>query len=317
MSMNATRADELGEAIHWMIRLREAPPSADALAAYEQWRTSSPERDAACARVTRALARLEPLQRRGVRAQQAHRVMQRSSRRSALRATLGLAGMGVGAGVLSWQVSEHAGWWADESTTLAQRMQVSLPQQASLWLDARTQVDTESTAGEQVVTLRRGQVLVDATASALPVVLRGQHGTALAQRGRFVAKDRGALGLRVTALEGPLLVTPRESPAVQLQPGTRALLSRGQAPQLDRARGTEDLWTRGLIALHDEPLSELVDALRAYRGGVIRLDPQAARLRISGVFSLDDTDRTLRALDETRPLRVSIVARYWVSIAPA
>jgi transmembrane sensor len=57
--------------------------------------------------------------------------------------------------------------------------------------------------------------------------------------------------------------------------------------------------------------------LRDYRPGVLRVEPRAAQIRISGVFSLDDTERTLRVLAETQPVRVNTRTPYWVTIESA
>ena len=58
------------------------------------------------------------------------------------------------------------------------------------------------------------------------------------------------------------------------------------------------------------------DRLRAYQPGVIRLSPQAAALRVFGVFPLDAPDAALRALGETLPIRVR---RYgpWLTLVDA
>ena len=57
--------------------------------------------------------------------------------------------------------------------------------------------------------------------------------------------------------------------------------------------------------MRDEPLGQLIEALRPYRAGLLRVSPQAAQLRVYGVFALDDSDRTLRSLAETLPVQVN------------
>jgi transmembrane sensor len=314
--MSSLQTAALAQAIDWMVLMRSGSAKEGDVAAFEAWRSSAPEHQAAYEQVARALGRLEPLKARGVPAKQAHRLLQRNSRRAALRAAMGIAGMTAGAGILGWQVSREAGMWADESTSLAQRRQLTPPEQAALWLDARTQIDRSVDAQGQIVTLHRGRVLADNTTSRLPLLLRTCCVSAFVPQGqgRFVMHDRGDQGVRVSTLQGSVSIAPQNQRPLLVPAGMRAVLAQNEPARLEPSRGDEELWTRGLMALNDEPLGELVDALRAYRGGVIRVSPEAARLRISGVFSLDDTDRTLRALDETQPLRVSVVARYWVSI---
>jgi transmembrane sensor len=67
---------------------------------------------------------------------------------------------------------------------------------------------------------------------------------------------------------------------------------------------TRASWTDGRVDVRDEPLGDLIDALRPYRAGLLRISPQAARIRVYGSFPLDDSDRTLVSLSETLPIRV-------------
>jgi transmembrane sensor len=67
-----------------------------------------------------------------------------------------------------------------------------------------------------------------------------------------------------------------------------------------------------MLEAHDLPLGEVVQALRAYRAGFIRVAPRAAALHVYGTFSLDDTDRALAALAETLPIAVNVYQRGWL-----
>jgi transmembrane sensor len=58
----------------------------------------------------------------------------------------------------------------------------------------------------------------------------------------------------------------------------------------------------------------VVDALRPYRRGIIRITPAAARLRVLGAFPLDDTSRALESLRQTLPIDVSSLGGWFVSI---
>ncbi|MDT4829116.1 hypothetical protein FQZ97_625300 [compost metagenome] len=49
----------------------------------------------------------------------------------------------------------------------------------------------------------------------------------------------------------------------------------------------------------------MVEALRPYHRGLIRVAPAVRPLRVQGVYPLDDPERALTALAETLPIRVS------------
>ena len=63
-------------------------------------------------------------------------------------------------------------------------------------------------------------------------------------------------------------------------------------------------------------LADLLAELGRYRPGVLRCHDDVAGLSVSGAFPLQDTDASLRLLQDTLPIRVSSLTRYWVAIEP-
>jgi transmembrane sensor len=78
----------------------------------------------------------------------------------------------------------------------------------------------------------------------------------------------------------------------------------------------EVAWLDGLLQVSDRPLRDVVAALRDYRQGELVLDERIADRRLSGVFSLDDTDKALRAIARTLDVRVRIVSDHITRIEP-
>lgn len=71
-------------------------------------------------------------------------------------------------------------------------------------------------------------------------------------------------------------------------------------------------WLDGCIDVRNEPLGELIELLRPYRSGLLRISPEAARVRVYGVFPLDDSDQVLRSLGETLPIQVTRYG-FWLT----
>ena len=312
----------LAQAVEWMVLLRSGHAGTREKAAFENWRTEDPAHGAACERVAGAFGAFDKLRERGVSAGVAHQAVQGLSRRSVMRATLGVAGLGTGMGasLLGWRVASDQGLLADQYTGLAQRQQESLPDGSTMLLDARTAVDVAFNQGQRTLTLRHGRLLVTASAAGTQGPLRVQtpQGQVNTQQAQFVVQQRRNTDLlQLTAIKGQVaLVTPAGT-RVELAAGQHATLSARRAPTVAAARGTEALWTRGLVALDNQPLGDLIEALRDYRPGVLRVEQRAAQIRISGVFSLDNTERTLRVLAETQPVRVNTRTPYWVTVESA
>ncbi len=307
----------VSQAVEWMVLLRSGRAGSREAAAFETWRTEHPSHGAACERVAGALGVVDSLRERGVHCALAQRSLQGLSRRSMLRASLGLAGLGTGASLMAWQVANSQGLLADQHTGLAQRRQDTLPDGSTLWMDARTAVDVAMAAAQRTLSLHPGRVLVQAAAAAQALQVRTPQALIHANDARFIVKARQDKALQVTALRGTLALTLPAGDKLVVAEGRHAALAAHRAPEVVAARGTESLWTRGFIAMDNEPLSHLIDALRDYRIGVLDLKADVAQLRVSGMFSLDDPDRTLQALAETRPVRLRMLTRYWVSIEAA
>ena len=51
-----------------------------------------------------------------------------------------------------------------------------------------------------------------------------------------------------------------------------------------------------------------------YRPGIVRCAPEVANLEVSGVFSLEDTDRALLNLTLGLPVDLVYRTRYWVTV---
>lgn len=304
-------------AVEWMVRLRSGDATAESKAAFEAWRRESPTHAAAADRLSAALGSFDLLKRRGVPNDVVRTAIARADRRAALRSAFMWAGVGTLAGWAGWRNVTEGDLLADHSTGLAQRRNSTLPDGTDLLLDAKTSVDVDFAGEHRQVKLLRGRVLARVAAVAQrPLTIATPQGEVTTSGATLVAgvfKGRSS----VAVIEGSASISQGLARGTQLAAGAQATIVDERGLELRATRGNETLWTRGLVALDDEPVAALVEALQPYRAGVLRVDPKAAAIRISGVFSLDDTDRTLAALERTQPLRIVRLTRYVVTIAAA
>lgn len=243
----------------------------------------------------------------------------RQQRRRLLHGALAAAGIGVGA---AWMVSDQREGWApalmaDLRTGIGQRQRFALDDGSSLLLDADSAVDLDFHA-RRWVRLRRGQLIVQvhaAGAGAPPFIVESAHGQVQALGTRFLVRQEAQQSLALVlehAVE--LRVTRPGVPALRLVQGQAARFD-GQRITREAADGAASFaaaWSRGMFEALDTPLGEVVDALRHYRRGLIRVAPEAARLRVTGAFPLDDVDAALTALAETMPIQVHRHAANWL-----
>ena len=161
--------------------------------------------------------------------------------------------------------------------------------------------------------LRAGELQVDVAADARrPFVVATAQGQVQALGTRFMVRQD---------TDESLASVQQHSVQLDTLGGLQRRIETGQAvsftatqidPQTPTSRSQTD-WLAGRVELHDEPLSALIEALRPYQTGMLRISPEAARVRVFGVFPLDNTPQTLSALAQTLPIKVT---RYgpWLTL---
>lgn len=216
----------LAEAAEWTALLRSGTASPEDLAAFETWRSSSREHEAAAATLARMLAPLDRLREQGIGKTLREETLLRARRRQSRRSFVLSVGAGIGVGVVGWNAARDMGLTADRHTGLAQRSQAPLPDGSTLWMDARTSADIAFDAGHRSVVLRQGRVLAEAKAGGAPFTVQGPQSTLQTQGGKFVIQTNGQQMLMV-ALQGTAAVAPVSGAALSLEAGQRVTLGEG------------------------------------------------------------------------------------------
>jgi Fe2+-dicitrate sensor, membrane component len=312
--MSNTRVDPVTRAaVDWMLRLESGQACPSERQVFKAWLAESPEHMAAWQRVAGVLktplADLQAVERRSPgqlhAAREALLASPSAARKKALQGGLLLLLLGVGAAGMVDRVTPLRGMMADQHTATGERRTIELADGSRLTLNARSAVDIQFSDGQRRVQLREGQLQVDVAADP--------------QRPFVVATAQGqvkALGTRFMVRQGAdesLASVQQHSVQLDTLNGLQRRIDAGQAvsftasqidPQTSTARSQAD-WLEGRVELHDEPLSALVEALRPYQTGVLRISPEAARVRVFGVFSLDNTPQTLSTLAQTLPIKVT------------
>ncbi len=316
-SIPAPAADDpvVKAAIEWIILLRSGECSSDERRAFEAWRRADARHDAAVARLEQRLGRFDALPASTeARASARRALLAPSSRRKALRGGAAMLLLAVGSGFVAHRVTPLQNVLADLRTATGERRRIALADGSTLWLNARSAVDVRFDDRQRRLVLQGGELVIDvARDTARPLIVQTREGTMQALGTRFLARQE----------EGSsVLAVLHSSVRIDTRQGRSAVFGAGQGARFDSAgivpveQGVAEsaAWTEGFIEVHDRPLGEVVAALRPYRRGFLRVSPQAAALRVTGTFPLDDSERTLAALVETLPIAVYRRTDYWVTI---
>lgn len=234
-------------------------------------------------------------------------------RRRLLRGALVLGGVGVGATLIGRQSKLLTSMGADLSTTTAQRRDFKLPDGSTLVLDARSAVDIDFTASQRNVMLRKGKLVIEASDDPRPLVVRTSHGFARSSDARFMVSLQDD-ATHVWAMTSSLCVGLLEGQCSLLKSGAGARLNSRAIQPLAANRKGETSWESGRLSVDDWALGEVIQALQPYRRGVLRIDPAAAQLRVSGLFSLDNSERALASLEQILPVRIEQYLGFWTRI---
>ena len=308
-------ADILDAAVAWAVRLSSGAASDADRNAFAKWRATSSEHQHAWARVELQLQAFEAVRERGGTLARKALCAPSPSRRKLLQGTLGAA---VAFG-LSGYLLKRSGLLdllnADLSTDIGRRRQITLADGSALTLDAQSAVDIDFTSDTRAIRLLRGQMFVRvAHDTARPFVVSTRDGTVTALGTAFCVRlcDTGS---RIAVTDSKVLAHPVAGDAMTIATGSVALMQADGVRVLDALQADAEItWLKGYVTAINRPFGEIVEALRPYLPGFVTLSPDAASLRVTGLFLLDDVAATLRQIAQTLPVSVVYHTDYLIRI---
>lgn len=322
--MSATSAAALRQqAIAWLVESRSGAMTEHQRKALDRWRQADPAHEAAWSQVIGSLERvLQPLAPHTSSHASAdaalNALLQPDRRRRRIAGgALAFAGAALG-GLVAHRFTPLPGLLADAHTATAERRSLELADGSRLLLDARSAIDIDLGADSRRVHLRQGALIAQVPAGS-PFTVQTRHGQAqvpAAHGARFMVRLQEER-TQVAALAQDVVLHTRLGAQSPLQAGASAWMD-GVAISEALARAeAAAAWQSGMLAVDDWPLDSVVDALRPYRTGLLRVAPAASRLRVLGTFPLDNTDRALQALASSLPIRVTRYRGGWLTLIDA
>jgi len=308
-------------AIDWMLRLESGQACPSERQVFKAWLAENPAHLAAWQRVAGVLkapvADLQSVERRSPGQLQAVRrallAGTSPSGKKTLQGGLLLLVLGLGAAGLVDRVTPLTGLTADYQTATGERKTVELADGSLLTLNARSAVDIDFNGDQRRVHLREGELQVDVAADAQrPFVVSTAQGQVQALGTRFMVRQGSTESLASVQQHSVQLHT-LGGQQLHLETGRAASFTATRIDAQTPTSRSQPDWLAGRVELHDEPLSALVEALRPYQTGMLRISPEAARVRVFGVFPLDNTAHTLNTLAQPLPIKIT---RYgpWLTL---
>jgi len=309
------------QAILWLTQLSSGLASEEERRAYHDWCAQHPQNALAAHRMEGIFARFDGLPSEPARAALEGRGR---PRRKTIKLALRLAVLLAGGGLLS-QLPQAQYWTADYRTAAGERRVVELADHSFVTLNSGSAVNIRYDSHQRRVDLLTGEVLVQVAhisdAVAQPFAVHTPDGEARALGTRYLVR-REAGATVVTVLESVVRADSADGKVSRsVMPDQRVRITGNtvSTPQAVDA-GQAASWVRGRLVADNTPLSQVLAELAPYRRGLLRYDAaHMEAVRVSGVFALDDSERTLDTLQALLPITVE---RYTplltvVSVKPA
>lgn len=223
----------------------------------------------------------------------------RLSRRMALAG--GGAVVVAGGLTLGWREA-YAGVYR---TGIGEQRRLVLDDGSRVMLDTDTRIRFWMRNDVRTLSLGLGRIDLDIAADPRPFVIDLGDRRATAQAGRLDVRREGDAAA-LTAIQGSARIDTPGAP-VALGPGNRIEMAAGRVDQLDQPE-LDDLiaWQSGRLAFRDETLATAAREMNRYSPHqLVITDPQAAALRLSGVYRVGDPEAFARSLALLLPVRVS------------
>ncbi|WP_213938258.1 FecR domain-containing protein [Pseudomonas sp. dw_612] len=309
----------IDDATRWAVLLRSGQATDADRLAYQQWRSQDPRHELLCSQLENRLGVFQVPIAQGISGELLQRALSApSSRRKVLQRALLGAGVILGGGALvSQRDGPLAELTADVRTGTGQRQTLMLADGSELRLNAQSAANIDFDQQRRALRLLEGEVLLSlASDRDRPFFIHTRQARVRAYGQRLLVREREGLG-HVAALSGTLEIDGLNGEHLLLQAGHEVAFGAFGFGPVSLSRGSTTAWVDGLLELRDTPLSEVVEALRPYRRGVLRLDPAISGLRVSGLFRLDNPEQILDTLARTLPIRVSRRTDLWVTLSAA
>jgi transmembrane sensor len=299
----------IDQAIAWAVKIDFNAPDTATQSAFDAWLSADLLHATAWHRIQSLkhdFANLPPkLALDTLQAAEAKLIANGVSRRQMLK-LLSIAGV-IGA----------AGWIAREQTPWQR-----LSDGTRLVLNTDTAVSIKLAGEQRVIVLRRGEMLATTgpdlgLPSRRPFWVDTSFGRMQALGTRFAVRLDGD-DARVTVQEGTVeMHTASTGRSAIARPGESWRLGADRLTRMSQSALDPMSWTDSVIKARQMRLADLLAELSRYRRGRIFCDPAVADLPVSGIYQVDDTDRTLAFLAQTLRLRIDYRTRFWVTVGPA
>ncbi|WP_428683025.1 FecR family protein [Reyranella sp.] len=288
----------------WLLALAERPDDRALRAAFERWRGASADNARDWAEINRAASLLAtsvpPSEPGWAKFLRQRRAAEAGRQRRHRRIAGGLAALAAAACLLLFFQGSTLllRFEADYMTASAEQRRLDLADGTNVVLAPQSAIVADYSSAERRVKLLKGAAFFEVANDARPFAVAAR-GVVARDVGTAFEVRLGAAAVEVAVRDGIVDVTAANVAGTErllagqwAQVTQTGAVGRGQAP-----RDLVAAWTAGQLVVKNQPVSDVIDALRPYFEGVVVLHGRKlAAEPLTGIYNLADPVGALRAV---------------------
>lgn len=204
---------------------------------------------------------------------------------------------------------------SDYSTQTAELREVKLPDGSKILLNTNSAISVDYDESVRKIILHHGQVHFSVAKDNIRPFFVDVGGLLVQSLGTtFQINKDNSNSITIAVQEHAVSVVGNHRNGVRVQEGQQLSHQLGstldQPESIDLMQATA--WQQQRLIINDQPLGDLIKELERYRNGRIFLsDKHLEKLRITGVFSLKNTDAVIESICKVLNLKETRVAGWW------
>lgn len=310
--MDRISRESIEQASLWMARLWADDVTEQDKKAFNTWRTAHPDNEF-------AWQQLENLQKKFASVpnpQFSGKVLGRNRRGATRRQVLLWGGVSVSTLALMMSTQDTQPTGAEYATATGEVRSLSLSDGTELIMNTATRVFVDFNQSERILHLVQGEIMITSGHHLTPFKVITGQGRIVPIGTRYTVHQQAEQTL-VSVYEGEVAVYPEQSfESTHILSGESIVFNANRTDKKYANQATDALWLKQKILAQATPLPDFINDLARYRRGVIKVDPSLHHLKLTGVFSTRDTDKTLYNVSQVLPIEIRYRTPLWVSITP-
>ncbi|MCH4248673.1 MAG: FecR domain-containing protein [Acinetobacter populi] len=212
---------------------------------------------------------------------------------------------------LPWQL-----WQADLSSKTGEVKSITLEDGSSLTLGSNSYVNLHFNDTIREIELIQGEIYIETAKQPpqhqRPFMVETQSGAIQALGTQFsVQQNKPNSPILVQVFQHAVAIAPdQQTHRTILQQGEMAQFDQNHILKVEKLQQTQPYWTQHILVVENKPLDQVLAEIYHYRHGQYFIDEATKSIKVSGVFSLRNTQQSIETLAQTYDLKLNYYSEY-------